>query len=58
MLKVRVGANDFACANTDTTKCNYEQTAAGFPEVTAVSKADDSTISFTGTGFFTTGYTA
>jgi len=58
MLKVRVGASDFACANTDTTKCNYEQATAGFPEVTAVAKADDSTISFTGTGFFASGYTA
>ena len=58
MLKVRVGANDFACANTNTAKCNYEQTTTGFPDVSAVAKSDSSTIAFTGTGFFTAGYDA
>jgi hypothetical protein len=59
MLKVKVGSTEFACANTDTSKCNYGQSATGsFPAISAVSKADESSISFTGTGFFTAGYAA
>jgi hypothetical protein len=56
MLKVRVGADDHACANSNTAKCSYEQKAAGFPAVSAVAKSDASTVTFTGTDFFTSGY--
>jgi hypothetical protein len=55
-LKVKVGSTEFACANTDTSKCNYEQSTTGpFAVISAVSKTDDSTITFTGTGLPTSG---
>jgi len=47
-----------ACSNTDKTKCQYEQSKTGnFPIVTAVSKSAQ-TLSFSGSNFFTSSYTA
>lgn len=57
---MKVGSTSYACANTAAANCQYEQlTTAAFPAVTSVSLASASTqIVFTGTNFFTTGYTA
>ena len=47
------------CNNTDASLCQYEQLSDGsFPAVTNISNSDSSTIVFTGTNFFTSGYTA
>lgn len=47
------------CNNTDESLCQYEQLSnSSFPAVTNLSNSDSSTIVFTGTNFFTSGYTA
>lgn len=57
---MKVGSTSYACNNMTATNCQYEQlTAAAFPAVTNVSLSSSSNqIVFTGTNFFTTGYTA
>lgn len=45
------------CANTDTTKCVFEQTDTGMPVISNATISTASTITLIGTDFFTTGYT-
>lgn len=47
------------CENTDSAKCTYEQLEAGpFPVVSSASSSAAGQIVFTGTNFYTSGYTA
>ena len=58
-LSVKVNGVSFACSNTDTTQCQYEQLAsASFPAVSSIAASGNEYLEFTGTNFFTTGYTA
>lgn len=47
-----------ACGNSDISKCTYSALATAMPAVVSVALTDSATITFTGTDFFTTGYTA
>ena len=58
-MSIKMGDNTvIGCGNSDATKCHYSQVAATMPAVTAVALTDSATITFTGTDFFTAGYTA
>jgi hypothetical protein len=60
-IRVKLGTARWECAATDTTKCAYTQSAAGassFPAITSVAKGSGTTVVFTGTAFYTVGYTA
>jgi len=58
-IRVKLGNQKYECAATDTTRCAYTQTAGGsFPAITSVAKGSGTTVVFTGTGFYTVGYTA
>jgi hypothetical protein len=54
-LKIKTNDNvDHQCANTDVTKCQYQQKSASMPAFSAAVITDSSTITLTGTDFFTT----
>lgn len=58
-IRVKLGSTKYDCAATDTTKCAYTQSAAAsFPAITSVAKGTGTTVVFTGTAFYTVGYTA
>lgn len=59
MLKVKVGTTTVSCEGSGST-CNYEQAEAGaFPAVSSVVIGSaGTTIVFSGTAFYTSGYTA
>lgn len=57
MAVVELGTTNtnHACINTVATACQFTQTQTGYPNITAVAKTAG-TMTFTGTGFFSTGY--
>jgi hypothetical protein len=56
--RVKLGDNFYECVNSDTTKCQYKQdnSAETYPEFKTLAKGSDTTLVFTGTGFYTIGY--
>jgi hypothetical protein len=53
------GSTTHACANSDTAQCLYEQVLGGaYPSVDSITKDSATQVTFTGTNFFTSGYTA
>ena len=59
-MSIKLGDNTIIpCGNSDALKCEYKQeVSAGMPAVVSVTLTDSATITFSGTDFFVTGYTA
>lgn len=51
-VSVKVGTSSYQCANSDTSKCKYEQVQTGFPLVSSIAISNGRLI-LTGTDFFT-----
>lgn len=57
-VSAKLSSTTYTCSNTDTTQCQYKQlSTSGFPVVTSVDISTGSMV-FTGTGFYTSTYTA
>ena len=57
-VSVKITDKAYACAATDPTNCNFARsTKTTMPDIVSLTKTD-TTIVFTGTNFFTSGYTA
>jgi len=58
-VSVKLGDNTFTCASADPLMCKYLQSSEteGFPIVDSAARSSDTTITITGTGFYTIGYT-
>jgi len=56
-LKIKTSKASYACANSDATKCDYEQLTATSPTMTAITVASSTTLAVVGTNFPTSGYT-
>lgn len=58
-LRLKTAAGFYGCANTlNAADCKYTQTNAASPKITAVSITNPTTLEVTGSGFFTSAYTA
>lgn len=57
-ITLKHGDNSHECASEDTTKCQYLQdnSSTEWPKIESVAIVDN-TLVFTGTGFYTVGYT-
>jgi hypothetical protein len=57
-ISAKHGETTYECAATDSAKCNYKQTSDGtFPKIESLTSTA-TTIVFTGSNFYTIGYSA